>query len=315
MDSGIFDRAEIIGSRGAGAGQFNKPRSVAVDRDDNLYVVDITGRVQKFSPDGRYLLAWVMPQTEIGKAKGMFTDPAGGVIVVEPHYTRVNHYDPQGHVLSQWGVSGTNAGLLAFPRSIAVGPQGDLFVSEYAYVERIQHFGPGGTNFLGAWGKPGEGEGEFNRAEGIGLSPDGLLYVADSCNHRVQVFTTDGKFVRQFGKAGNGPGELSYPYDVRIDAAGNVFVCEFGNSRIQVFDREGRTVEIIGGPGGAPGQFSNPWSICLDSQGNLYVADSQNHRVQKLVRTTRVAGGGWRVAQNALADSQPTTHNPQPTTP
>jgi streptogramin lyase len=312
LNSRFFDHAEVIGSRGAGAGQFNKPRSVAVDLEDNVYAVDLTGRIQKFAPDGHYLLGWQMPETTKGKAKGMISDPDGGVIVVEPHYTRVNHFDPTGKVLAQWGVNGTNAGQLAFPRSIAVGPKGDLFISEYSYVERIQHFGPRGTNFLGEWGKPGDGPGEFNRVEGIGVAPNGEVYAADSCNHRIQVFTPDGKFVRQFGHAGNGVGEMSYPYDVRIDPAGNVFVCEFGNSRIQVFDQSGKSIEIIGGPGGAPGQFTNPWSICLDSKGNLYVADSQNHRLQKLVRRRQVAGGGSSEVQAALLAGQPTAHNPQP---
>ena len=108
--------------------------------------------------------------------------------------------------------------------------------------------------------------------------------MADSCNHRIQVFSSDGKFIRAYGKAGKGIGELSYPYDICVDAAGRQYVCEFGNSRIQVFDANDRPIEIIGGAGLAPGQFNNPWGVALDSAGNLYVADSQNHRVQKLIR-------------------------------
>ena len=71
IESKIFSRVQIIGTRGKGVGEFNKPRSVAVDAQDNLYVVDMTGRVQKFSPDGKFLLSWQMPQTDIGKPKGM----------------------------------------------------------------------------------------------------------------------------------------------------------------------------------------------------------------------------------------------------
>jgi DNA-binding beta-propeller fold protein YncE len=108
--------------------------------------------------------------------------------------------------------------------------------------------------------------------------------VADSCNHRIQVFSREGDFLREYGRPGSGVGELSYPYDVRIDPEGTQFVCEFGNSRIQIFDAEGRSVERIGKPGAAPGEFANPWSLALDSRGNLYVADSMNHRVQKFVR-------------------------------
>jgi hypothetical protein len=64
----------------------------------------------------------------------------------------------------------------------------------------------------------------------------GRLFVADSCNHRIQVFSADGKWLASYGSAGSGKGQMSYPYDVRVDNAGFQFVCEFGNSRIQVFD-------------------------------------------------------------------------------
>ncbi|MFN3407998.1 MAG: 6-bladed beta-propeller [Limisphaerales bacterium] len=328
LSSRFFERAEVIAARGTGPGEVNKPRSVAVDHDDNLYVADMTGRIQKFSPDGRFLLSWQMPNTTLGKPKGMGCDNDGNVIVVEPHYKRVNHFTPEGQLVAQWGVVGTGAGQLEMPRSVAVNSRGEIFISEYGLVERVQKFRlpltlalspsereraadapgrrpalqplelnlkltdaealaqarPTAAKFLASFGKPGGGPGEFNRAEGIGVDPQDRLYVADSCNHRVQVFTSDGQFVREFGKPGSGPGQLSYPYDVKVDAAGHVFVCEFGNSRIQVFDGEGRSLEIIGGAGGAPGRFNNPWGIALDSRGNLYVADALNHRVQKLVR-------------------------------
>jgi DNA-binding beta-propeller fold protein YncE len=137
---------------------------------------------------------------------------------------------------------------------------------------------------LNVIGKAGTGPGEFNRAEGICVDAQDHIYVADSCNHRIQIFSADGKFIRQYGKAGSGLGELSYPYDIAVDARGDQFVCEFGNSRIQVFDANCQPVEIIGGPGAAPGRFANPWGVALDSRGNLYVADALNHRVQKLIR-------------------------------
>ena len=110
------------------------------------------------------------------------------------------------------------------------------------------------------------------------------IYVADSCNHRIQVFTPEGRFLRSHGQPGSGPGEFSYPYDIQVDAAGRQYVCEFGNSRIQVFDAGDQPLEVLGGPGAGPGQFNNPWSLALDARGNLYVADSQNHRVQKFLR-------------------------------
>ncbi len=118
----------------------------------------------------------------------------------------------------------------------------------------------------------------------MSLSPDGNLLVSDSCNHRIQIFRSDGTFLRSLGKAGTGPGEFSYPYDVRADKTGKIYICEFGNSRLTILDSEGNVIELIGQPGSLPGEFNNPWSLALDSMGNLYVADSQNHRVQKFIR-------------------------------
>ncbi|MEO6033706.1 MAG: 6-bladed beta-propeller [Verrucomicrobiota bacterium] len=297
IQSKIFSGVEIIGSRGTGLGQFNKPRSLALDKDDNLFVVDMTGRVQKFSTNGVFLLSWQMPQTDLGKPKGMCRDAHGNIVVVEPHYMRVNHFSPDGKFVSQWGFKGTNQGQLMFPRAVAANSRGEFFVTEYGLVERVQHFSSDGKTILNSIGKPGEGAGEFNRAEGLGIDFKDQLYVADSCNHRIQIFSPEGKFLRSHGKAGSGVGELSYPYDVRIDSNGLQFVCEFGNSRVQIFDASDRPVEILGEVGLAPGQFSNPWSIDLDSKGNLYVADALNHRVQKFLRKNALSASHWQNAQ------------------
>jgi hypothetical protein len=230
----------------------------------------------------------------------MGRDLDGNIFVVEPHYSRVNLFSPVGKLLSQWGTHGTNDGQFSLPRAVAVDSRGEIFVSEYQEIERVQKFvcdppasgnvvGPGAAalrpppRWVATYGHAGTGPGEFNRPEGLCVDAHDRLYVADSCNHRIQIFSSDGRFLRTYGSAGRGPGELSYPYDICVDKEGRQYVCEFGNSRIQVFDAQDKPIEIIGGPGVEAGRFNNPWGVALDSAGNLYVADSQNHRVQKLV--------------------------------
>lgn len=279
LDDALFESVRIVGGRGTGPGRFLKPRSVAVDGEGSLFVVDMTGRVQRFDREGRWSGAWQMPETDNGRAKGMAIAPGGGLWVVEPHYHRVNLYDGAGVLQARWGVHGTNTGEFWFPRAIAPGANGDCFVSEYGVVERVQRFTADGSRCLGSIGGPGNGPGQFNRAEGIGTDARGRLYVADSCNHRIQVFHPDGTWLRQHGKPGQGPGEFGYPYDVRVDAEGRQFVCEFGNSRVQVLDGADRPLTTLSGAGKSGGRMNNPWSVCLDGRGHLYVADSLNHRV------------------------------------
>jgi DNA-binding beta-propeller fold protein YncE len=315
LDSRFFEEAVVFGSRGVGIGEFNKTRSVAVDLQDNFYAVDLTGRVQKFAPDGKFLLLWQMPQTDLGKPKGMDRDHDGNIIVIEPHYQRVNHFTPQGKLVTQWGCRGTNDGCFMLPRAIAQNSRGEFLVSEYQSAERVQRFasnqppGSGAPKHLQTIGSPGTGDGEFNRAEGLCVDAQDRLYVADSCNHRIQIFAADGKLIRTYGKAGSALGELSYPYDIKVDAQGFQYVCEFGNSRIQIFDANCKPVEIIGGVGTAPGQFNNPWSIALDSKGNLYVADALNHRVQKLVRRAAVSAAALRTSPVTARSSDPATQH------
>src|SRR5262249_21254956 len=157
------------------------------DGNDNLFVVDMTGRVQKFSSSGIFLLSWQMPQTDLGKPKGMCRDQEGNVVVLEPHYQRVNVFSPEGKLLAQWGESGTNAGQFKLPRAVAINSKNEFFVSEYGANERVQkfalghlirtHLEPGRDDppsakatsppFVGSYGHAGTAPGEFNRPEGL----------------------------------------------------------------------------------------------------------------------------------------------------
>ena len=108
---------------------------------------------------------------------------------------------------------------------------------------------------LRRWGKPGSGPGEFRfippdpsdptDAEGkIAVGPDGKVYVSDSGNGRVQVFTPQGRFVRQFGSFGSGKGQFLRPSDLAADNAGNVYVADDQARTLQVLpSREGHLAD------------------------------------------------------------------------
>jgi DNA-binding beta-propeller fold protein YncE len=124
--------------------------------------------------------------------------------------------------------------------------------------------------------------GQFARVRALALGPnDGLLYAADACNHRVQVFTRDGELVRVFGESGSEPGQLLYPYDLAFGPDGLLYVAEYGNHRVQKFTKEGEHLGMVGGPGRGPGQLHCPWALAVDRWGRVHVVDTENHRVQR----------------------------------
>ena len=209
IQSKLFSAVQIIGTRGTGVGELNKPRGVAVDANDNLYVVDMTARVQKFSPEGVHLLTWQMTQTDKGKPKGMCRDHNGNIIVIEPHYSRVNVFSPEGKLVAQWGAKGHQR------RAVGNAAGGGGQLARGHLCLRIRRFGAraevfGGRDETASAAGGGRETGRANSAgrRGWAIDAQDRIYVADSCNHRIQVFSADGQFLRAYGKAGSGAGRI-----------------------------------------------------------------------------------------------------------
>jgi hypothetical protein len=160
--------------------------------------------------------------------------------------------------------------------------QGNFYVSEYGENDRIQKFSPDRKCLL-QWGSHGEELGQFLRPQSLALDEHDHLWVADACNHRIQVFDATGdepKLLAHWGVEGTAPGELRYPYGILL-ADDHVYVTEFGNHRVQQFTRQGQFVRSWGAPGHAPGQLQQPWSLVRDREGTFFVLDTYNHRIQR----------------------------------
>ena len=131
-----------------------------------------------------------------------------------------------------------------------------------------------------SFGKQGSGEGMFKFPEGVAVSDGDEIVVADSSNHRVQVFDSNGTFLRSFGREGKNAGEFKYPIGVAVNKDRNIFVAENGNHKVQIFSWEGRHLGSFGGKGRLDSQLSYPWGLSLDSTGNVIVADSHNSLIK-----------------------------------
>jgi len=191
-----------------------------------------------------------------------------------------------------WGAVGMEPGQFNHPRGLALGPDGHLYVVD-SDNHRVQVFDPDG-HLVRQWGSNCnlatgvgctdlEGNGQFQEPWGIEVDGAGRVYVADTWNHRVQVFDSDGTFLTKWGTYGqtvNASALLYGPRDIAVDGQGRVFVTDTGNKRIVVYDEQGNYLAQWGEEGSEPGQFREPVGLATDAEGNIYVADTWNQRVQ-----------------------------------
>jgi DNA-binding beta-propeller fold protein YncE len=277
---------KVWGRRGSGVGQLNKPRAITIDKNDLLYVVDVTPRIQVFDGDGNYVRGWQTPEYKNGKPSGLSFDHDGNLLVADTHYFRILTYTPEGKLLEDrtlGGKCGHGPGEFNFVTDCAQDSHGNYFVAEYGEYDRIQKFTPQ-HEYLLEWGSHGNEPGQFLRPQKMVIDDQDRVWVTDACNHRVQVFDARGsqaKLLFMWGEQGHAPGQLNYPYDILLDGEGHVYLCEFGNHRVQKFTLEGEFIGLWGRNGRRDGELSQPWGIARDSRGRMFVLDSYNHRIQR----------------------------------
>lgn len=268
---------------GTGPAQVVYPRAIAYDAlDDSFFIIDRVAHIQHLDRYGHFLAGWQMPQWRAGKPVGVSIGPDGNVYVPDTHYHRVVVYSPTGQMLRQWGSEGTGPSQFIYPTDIAWDSHGHLFVSEYGDNDRVQVFDPSADppRLLYQFGKFGDGSGEFSRPQSMLIDHD-LVYITDSCNHRLNVFKNDGAWVRNMGSVGSGPGQFRFPYGLAEDPRGNLVVCEFGNNRVQLIDKEtGAGLKTWGSAGREPGQLAYPWGVAVDKLGRVIAVDAGNNRLQ-----------------------------------
>ena len=131
-----------------------------------------------------------------------------------------------------------------------------------------------------SFGKQGSGDGMFKFPYGVAVSDGDEIVVADCNNHRVQVFDSDGTFLRSFGHKGENDGEFIYPTGIAINKDRQIFVADSDNNRIQILSWEGRHLDSFGGQGSLDSHLSGTWGLSLDSTGNIIVADTGNKLIK-----------------------------------
>ena len=184
---------------------------------------------------------------------------------------------------------GDDTSVLKEPKGVKVDAAGRVYVLDHGN-QRVVVFGPDGkavaTLAEGVLKYQPENADPAPSAWGLGVAPDGSVYVADTWNHRLLKFK-DGKETARVGTFGSPPSlseglDLLYgPRDVAVDAAGQVYVTDTGNKRVVVLDADLKPLRAFGGSGLGPGELNEPTGIAIDpANGNIVVADLWNERVQ-----------------------------------
>lgn len=257
-----------------------------VDSEDNIWVAgNADGVVQKWSHDGKKMLL------QIG-TKGVCDGPPT--------------LSPQS-AFPTCGSPGNNSGrtLLNEPSNVAVDPtpdpvtgeRGSVYISDGYGNHRIVVFNSKGQ-YLRQWGSAGTGPGQFGPDGGghphcVKLGNDGLVYVCDRQNSRIQIFDKVGNLKRIIPVST--PEDVKGPVTTVCDIAFSrdpeqrfMYVADLGGGRVNILARDsGKIVGGIGGPGPGPGEFVSAHSIALDSKGNVYVGESPGgQHIQKFVKVS-----------------------------
>jgi RHS repeat-associated protein len=268
------------------------PSSVAIGPDGSLYIADSSNsRIRRVGPDG-------IITTVAGKTTASFGGDGGPAI---------------------------EAGI-GYPKSIAVGPDGSLYITAESYPS-VRRVGPDGiiTTVAGTTTTGYSGDGgpaiaaRLVPSYGVAIGPDGSLYISELGNNRIRRVAPDGIITTvagngQLGSSGDGgpatAAMLWNPRGVAVGPDGSLYIADYGNSRIRRVGPDGIITTVAGsvqcyqpslpsksGDGGlaTDALICHPTGVAVGADGSLYIADWGNRRIRRVGPDgiiTTVAGNG-----------------------
>jgi DNA-binding beta-propeller fold protein YncE len=279
----------LVSSWGGPGSGYDWPQlehGIYVDRQDNVWLGgagDKDAQILKFTRQGKFLLQIGHPgrgrgsndTEDLGGPASMVVDEAANEVYVADGY--INHrlivFDATtGAYKRHWGAYGKRPDDSYYTQSAEKLPPPTAGASQ-----------PEGAKYDPS-APPSR---QFSLVHSVRLSKDGLVYVCDRTNNRLQVFRKDGTFVQEAFIAKDTPrggtvSDIGFSVDPRQRFA---FVADSTNQQVYILDRRSlKVLSAFGGAGHRAGQFEIAHNMAVDSKGDLFVTESAGRRVQKFVQ-------------------------------
>jgi DNA-binding beta-propeller fold protein YncE len=225
---------------------------------------------------------------------GNFVRTMGEGLFTRPHGLRIDSVDniwvtdngahfvlklsPEGRismVLGQKDHPGNDHSHFDGPDDVAFGKSGEIYVADGEGSSRIVEFDRDG-HFIRDWGTKGSNEGEFRLPHTIATDSQGLVYVGDRENERIQVFDAQGKFLMQWRGVG-------HPYGIFVTPDQHIWMADAEASRVLEIDHSGKVLSSFGNYGRGAGQFAGVHALVVTAKKEIFVAEVFNWRVEKFV--------------------------------
>ena len=260
---------------------------VAFDAKGHLWVLNRGMQpLAEFDADGKFIRAF--GEGMFTRTHGLRIDRDGNLWVTDVGAHYVVKMTPEGKVLMTIGIKGeqgewneaTASHRLNEPNDVIIARNGDIFIAQGHTPgakgdPRVLKFDKTGK-FITSWGGKGKEPGKFEVAHGLAIDANGLLWVTDRENQRIQIFDDQGTFVREVKVAG-----LPCSLDIGKES---IFMVNGFAGQVVKMDLQGNVLAVTGKAGNGVGEFGEAHFIAVSPKGDLWVADSVNRAVQKFVK-------------------------------